>query len=70
MESVVELASSKPERFTKIIQAKLTPSEARELDRFVEFCRAQGMTVTRSSAVRAFVQSGLRAVGEELSRAG
>ena len=64
--SLIEMASAKPERFTEVIQAKLTASEAAQLERFVQLCQSQGMRVTRSSAVRAFVQSGLRAVAAEL----
>lgn len=66
--SIMEMASE-PERFTEVIHAKITPSEAEELDKFVQFCREHGMRVTRSSAVRAFVQSGLRAVADELKTA-
>lgn len=61
---LMDLASE--ERLTQLIQVKLSQSEADMLDRFVEYCQQSGRRVSRSSAVRAFIRSGLRAVEAEL----
>lgn len=59
-------AFQKAERRTVLAQAKLTPSESRDLDQFVEFCRSNGVPdATRSSAIRALVLDGLQVFKEE-----
>lgn len=56
------------ERLTIPAQTKLTPTESNALDEFVEWCRSQGLdSVTRSSAIRTFVATGLRGFAAELS---
>jgi len=59
---VTDLAAfQKSERRSVVAQAKLTPSESRDLDEFVKFCRAHGVPeATRSSAIRALVLDGLQ----------
>lgn len=62
MANVMSLkAFQKGERRTVVAQAKLTPSESEDLDRFVKFCRSNGVEdATRSSAIRALVLDGLQ----------
>ena len=64
MLTIDDLATALPERFTENVHTKLSPSEVAKLDRFVHLCNEQGMNVTRSSAIRAFVQSALRGAGD------
>ncbi len=63
-----KMAAAHPERLTENVHTKLTPSEVAQLDWFIALCNQQGMSVTRSSVIRTFVQSALRGVADELGQ--
>jgi len=70
MQSVVNLEDYGPERRSRLVvnaQAKITQDESDQLDEFVRWCRSRGIEATRSTAIRTFLRSGLRAVHEQLA---
>lgn len=53
-------------RLSATAQAKITEEESAQLDAFVQWCRNRGLPTTRSTAVRTFLRSGLRAVQDQI----
>jgi hypothetical protein len=70
MEVAVDMQDYGPHRRDRLsvnAQAKITQDESDQLDDFVQWCRSRGIEATRSTAIRTFMRSGLRAVRDQMT---
>lgn len=71
MGGIVDLQDYGQHRRDRLVvnaQAKITQDESDQLDQFVQWCRSRGIEATRSTALRTFMRSGLRAVRETMDQ--